>query len=108
MNVYQWLCVAGVPTIIALIWTTILKKQMDKAQQRAEEDRKRSEAIENGIREIIRIQILDTYDTCVHNGRKITLNRKDAIGRSYHSYHDLGGNDTITQIYDELMHMTIV
>lgn len=107
MNVYQWLCVAGVPTIIALVWTTILKRQIDKAQLRAEEDRRKTEAIENGIREIIRIQILDTYDTCVHNGRTISVSRKDAIGRSYKSYHALGGNDTITQIYDELMHMTI-
>ena len=108
MSVYQWLCVVGVPSIIALIWTTVLKKMFDKAQLQAEENRRRSEAIENGIREIIRIQILDTYDACVHNDRRISVSRKDAISRSYTAYHALGGNDTITRVYAELMDMDLV
>ena len=115
MNVYQWLCVIGVPSVITLIWTTIIKKSLDKAarraeesERRAEEDRQRSLAIENGLRDVLRIQILDTYDKCVQNGRTITVSRKDAIDSAYRSYHALGGNGTITQAHEEIMEMQIV
>lgn len=108
MNIYQWLCVAGVPTIIALIWTTILKRSIDKATQKADDDRKRSQAIEDGVRDVLRILILDTYESCANNGNKISVSRKDAMNRAYKSYSTLGGNDTITHIHDKINAMDIM
>ena len=107
MNVYQWLCVIGIPAVVSLLWTTIIKKRLDLAEKKAEEDRKRSEAIENGVRDMLRIQILDTYDKCVQSGRVISVSRKDAIDSAYNSYHALGGNGTITHVHDEIMEMPI-
>lgn len=108
MSIYQWLCVVGVPAVITLIWTTIIKKSLDKAEQKAEENRKKSEAIENGIRDIQRIMILDTYDKCIQQGRTISVSRKDAIDAAYKSYTALGGNGTIKQVHEEIMAMQIV
>lgn len=71
-------------------------------------ERAKNQAIENGLRDILRLQILDTYDKCVQNGRLITVSRKDAIDSAYNSYHALGGNGTITQVHTEIMHMTII
>lgn len=71
-------------------------------------ERAKNQAIENGLRDILRLQILDTYDKCVQNGRIITVSRKDAIDSAYNSYHALGGNGTITQVHTEIMHMTII
>ena len=72
-------------------------------------ERAKNEAIESGLRGILRIQILDTYDKCVADGRRISISRKDAISAIYQSYAALGDHvdDTIKQMYEELIHMTI-
>ena len=72
-------------------------------------ERAKNEAIENGLRGILRIQILDTYDKCVADGRRISISRKDAIVSIYQSYAALGDHvdDTIKQLYEELVHMEI-
>ena len=73
-------------------------------------EKAKNAAIESGLRGILRIQILDTYDRCVADGRKISISRKDAIVSIYQSYVALGdGNtdDTIKALYEELVRMTI-
>lgn len=71
-------------------------------------EKQKNQAIENGVRDILRIQILDSYDKCVADGRKITVSRKDAIDSAYQSYHALGGNGTITQAHEEIMKMELI
>lgn len=75
-------------------------------------ERAKNLAIENGLRGILRIQILDTYDKCVADGKKISVSRKDAIGSVYRSYVALcesheDVDDTIKQLYEELVQMPI-
>lgn len=71
-------------------------------------EKKKNEAIETGLRGILRIQILDTYDRCIAEG-KISVSRKDAIGSIYQSYLALGDtvDDTITQMYNEIVHLPV-
>ena len=75
-------------------------------------ERAKNQAIESGLRGILRIQILDTYDKCVANGRLISVSRKDAVVSIYQSYIALGDedhpDDTIKGLYEELIHMTVV
>lgn len=79
--------------------------------KRFKAERAKNQAIENGLRSILRIQILDTYDLCVANGKKISVSRKDAVVNIYQSYIALGDNnhpdDTIKKLYEELTNMTI-
>ena len=77
-----------------------------KISKKLENERKRNVAIENGVKDILRIQILDTYDRCKQAG-VIPVARKDAINSAYESYHALGGNGTITQVHNEIMTMAI-
>ena len=75
-------------------------------------ERAKNQAIENGLKGILRIQILDTYDQCVENGKTISVSRKDAIGSVYRSYVALcesheDVDDTIKQLYEEIIHMPI-
>ena len=77
-----------------------------KISKRLKEEKVRNQAIENGVRDILRMQILDTYDRCKAAG-SISVSRKDAIDSAYTSYHALGGNGTITQVHNELMAMQI-
>ena len=46
--------------------------------KRFKAERAKNQAIENGLRGILRIQILDTYDRCVADGNRISISRKDA------------------------------
>lgn len=78
--------------------------------KRFKAERKKNAAIENGLRGILRIQILDTYDKCVADGKTITVSRKDALVSIYQSYVALGdgeSDDTIKTLYDEIIHMRI-
>lgn len=75
-------------------------------------EKKKNAAIENGLKGILRIEILDTYDRCVANGRKISVSRKDAISSVYHSYVALcesheDVDDTVRQLYEEIIQMQI-
>lgn len=75
-------------------------------------ERAKNLAIENGLRGILRIQILDTYDKCVADCKKISVSRKDAIGSVYRSYVALcesheDVDDTVKQLYEELVQMPI-
>lgn len=73
-------------------------------------EKKKNEAIENGLRGILRIQILDTYDKCVADGDKISVSRKDAVVAIYQSYTALGNgqnDDTIKELYEKIIHMKI-
>ena len=82
----------------------IALRQISKNMKKEKE---RSKAIEDGVRDILRINILDTYDKCKTEGR-ITVSRKDAIDSAYQSYHALGGNGTITQVHKEILEMPII
>lgn len=86
----------------------ILTAGYSHLSKRVKSEVAKNKAIENGLRDILRIQILDTYDRCIADGSVITVSRKDAIDSSYKSYSALGGNGTITQVHDEIMHMKIV
>lgn len=94
------------------IITAILSASYAHLAKKFKAERAKNQAIENGLRGILRIQILDTYDKCVAEGRTISLSRKDAIVSIYQSYVALGDNkhpdDTIKGLYDELTHMQIV
>ena len=75
-------------------------------------ERAKNQAIENGLKGILRIQILDTYDKCVDAGRTISISRKNAIGSVYRSYVALcesheDVDDTIKQLYEEIVRMPI-
>ena len=67
---------------------------------------KRQRAIEDGVRDILRIQILELYERAKQE-EKISVSRKDAIDSAYNSYHALGGNGTITRVHEEIMQMPI-
>lgn len=80
---------------------------LKKISNQLKKEKVRNQAIEDGVRDILRMQILDTYERCTQIG-KITVSRKDAIDSAYKSYHALGGNGTITQVHNEIMEMPIV
>lgn len=102
--VRYWLeCVFGIICAALSAGYASLKKKL-KAEKA------KNQAIESGLRGILRIQILDTYDKCAAEGNTISVSRKDAIVSIYQSYVTLGNgeaDDTIENLYNEIMKMHI-
>lgn len=71
------------------------------------EERKKTQAIESGVRDMLRLTILDNYERCKTAG-VISVARKEAVDSAYRSYHTLGGNGVITQVHKEIMEMPII
>ena len=97
--------------ILGLV-TTGLAIVCGRLSKKLKKEQKKNQAIENGLKGILRLQIIDTYDKCISNGGKITLSRKDAIGEVYRSYVELCSSaeevdDTVKQLYEELVHMPL-
>ena len=92
------------------IVTAILSAAYAHLAKKFKQEKKKNAAIENGLRGILRIQILDTYDKCVADGNRISVSRKDAVVSIYNSYIALGNgesDDTINDLYNQIIHMTI-
>lgn len=102
--VRYWLeCVFGIICAALSAGYASLKKKL-KAEKA------KNQAIESGLRGILRIQILDTYDKFAAEGNTISVSRKDAIVSIYQSYVALGNgeaDDTIKNLYNEIMKMHI-
>ena len=110
MSMQEWLLKYWLEIAFGLATAAIgagyarLKKALKK-------EREKNIAIENGLKGILRINIIDTYDKCISDGF-ITISRKDAICDVYRSYIALCASqdevdDTITQMYEELRHLPV-
>lgn len=102
---WEWLVKYWLEVLFGLVVTGIgiVQRRLSK---RMKEERKRNEAIENGVRDMLRLTILDNYERCKSAGI-ISVARKDAVDSAYQSYHALGGNGTITRVHEEIMAMPI-
>lgn len=103
---WEWICKYWLEALFGLVLTGIGIAQR-KLSKRMKDEKNRNQAIENGVRDMLRLTILDNYERCKMAG-KISVSRKDAIDSAYKSYHALGGNGTITQIHNEIMEMPII
>ena len=102
----EWLAKYWLEVLFGAVLTGIgiVQKRLSK---RMKDEKARNQAIETGVRDMLRLTILDTYERCKAAG-VISVSRKDAIDSAYNSYHALGGNGTITQVHQEIMAMPII
>ena len=64
--------------------------------------RKKTKALENGMLSLLRAEIIRQHDK--YTARECCpIYAKDALEKAYASYHSLGGNGTITKIYNDTM-----
>lgn len=67
----------------------------------------RQAALENGMQAILRDRILTSY-YYYHEKGKITLHGLENLEAMYKSYHDLGGNGTMTHLVEVCREMEVV
>ena len=75
--------------------------------KRQKDAEKRQEALENGMQAILRDRILTSYYH-YHDKGSITLHGMENVEAMYKSYHDLGGNGTMTHLVEVMREMEII
>lgn len=92
--------------VLGLIGTGIIAgfRVLYKRQKVAEV---RQTAIESGMQAILRDRILTSYYH-YHEKGKITLHGLENVETLYRSYHDLGGNGTMTHLVEVMREMEVI
>lgn len=64
--------------------------------------KKRDSALESGVQCLLRSEIIRNHDKYIDKGC-CPIYAKEALKRAYAAYHNLGGNDVATGLYNEVM-----
>lgn len=67
-------------------------------------DKQEKKALRQGMRAILRDRIIQAYNHYLDKGY-CPIYARENITNMYKAYHDLGGNGTITELYNKLMDM---
>lgn len=88
--------------IIKIILSTIIPSMITGLCVYANSLKKKNKALENGMLSLLRAEIIRQHDK--YTDRKCCpIYAKDALGKAYNAYHMLGGNGTITKLYNDTM-----
>lgn len=68
------------------------------------EERKRNEAIAEGVQSLLRESIVSSYNK-YHDKGYCPIYAKESVKKVYAAYHNLGGNDVATSIYNKILNM---
>lgn len=63
--------------------------------------RKKQKAVENGLQCLLRAEIIRAYEKYTERGY-VPVYAVEALARMYNSYHELGGNDVATELYEKI------
>ena len=92
----QWLF-AAVSGALALGYKSIAA--------RLKEEQKRNEAIAQGVQCLLRDSIVRNYNKAVDNDNTCPIYVKESCKKAYAAYHNLDGNDVVTELYRKILQM---
>lgn len=72
--------------------------------KRLQEEKARNEAIAEGVQSLLRESIVSNYNKYLEKGY-CPIYAKESMKKVYLAYHDLGGNDVATSLYNKLLAM---
>ena len=91
----EWLFMV-ITAVIGFGYRTILKK--------LSEEKARNEAIADGVQSLLRESIVSSYNKYNDKGY-CPIYAKESVKKVYAAYHNLGGNDVATSIYNKILNM---
>lgn len=94
-NWVEWLFAAATATL-AFLYRNI--------SARLEVERQKNEAIAAGVQSLLRESIVSNYNKYLDKGC-CPIYAKESIKKVYAAYHDLGGNDVATELYNKILRM---
>ncbi len=95
---------AGV-TVFNVIFTAVSARKNDKKRQadlRVVRENDRTQQIENGLQSLLRAEIIRSHEKYMDR-EYCPVYAREALTRIYESYHALGGNGTMTELYKQVM-----
>lgn len=99
---------AGIPalaTVFNVIYTNVKVKHKKQSAEEAAEQARRDEIRENlalGTQCLLRAEIIRQHEKYMDRGY-CPVYAKESLTKEYQAYHNLGGNDVATALYEQLM-----
>ncbi len=99
---------AGLPalaTIFNVVYTNVKVKHKKQSAEEAAEQARRDEIRENlalGTQCLLRAEIIRQHEKYMDRGY-CPVYAKESLTKEYQAYHNLGGNDVATALYEQLM-----
>lgn len=91
------LAIYSMAAIVAVFGIMLSSRGAEK--EKADEE---NELVKSALRALLRSEIMRTHHQAVRDGYASTV-EKEAMERTYQSYHRLGGNGFATNLHDEVM-----
>lgn len=91
----EWLFMI-ITAVIGFGYRAVLKK--------LSEEKERNEAIAEGVQSLLRESIVSSYNKYNDKGY-CPIYAKESMKKVYAAYHNLGGNDVATSIYNKILNM---
>lgn len=98
MNLYQWLCILGIPAIVGILIGTVNSKLKRVMNNNAAEKR--------GLQALLRSELYRLYDQCTERGCARHYEREN-FENLYRQYHGLGANGVMDDIRRKFMELPI-
>lgn len=73
---------------------------------RVRKSRKQVLALQDGVEALLRNVIIDKHEKYMAKG-SCSVPAKDNVRKCYEAYHALGGNGTITSLYEDIMDLPV-
>lgn len=94
MTLYQWLCLAGVPTIFLGLMGYLIKRVRSVGSQ--------TKAVELGVQALLRAQMIADYNHYAAKGFAPIYAREN-FENCYMQYKALGGNGVMKDLHEKFM-----
>lgn len=92
----------AVPAVLGAC-TGWLAKGARMLRRRRRELEERDQALRDGMTSLLRAELVRAYELVVVQGHSASMDMVEFVQRTYASYHQLGGNDMGTRLYEEVM-----
>ena len=89
-------------------WCVAAINRMGEAGRASERrELERDEALEEGLKALLRCNLVDSYDTYVLGDKRLSVERRTEIDRCYAAYTGLGGNGTGSELYRKIREVPV-
>lgn len=93
--------ISGAVTLVNVIFTAVFNSVRDKRRRKSADERN----IEDGLQCLLRAEIIRAHEKYTAQGF-CPIYAKESLRRAYTAYHNLGGNDIATALYNECLNLT--
>ena len=105
MNLYQWLCLLGVQGAVVTILTIVITKTVNKVEKNAEDGRKETAAIKEGVKALLKDRLLQGYKHYINDLKFADDHDRENMENVYKQYKALKGNGDMKDLRKTFRHL---